>query len=117
MPEKNQGLFDKYEVARRDGKPLGACFVLEYDRDPFAFYALLAYASALGHHPVFMHLQYDLNTILARINTEGLDCRLDCPHCGGKHISAARTRKHVCSLPCCGQAFEPAFPFPTRGIA
>lgn len=39
------GLYDKYEV-RKDGEPIGDCFVLEPENDPAAAAALRTYAQA-----------------------------------------------------------------------
>lgn len=40
----NKGLHHKYDVIRRDGKPVGGAFVIEYT-DPLAPPVLMAYAS------------------------------------------------------------------------
>ena len=39
------GLYEKYQVVRTDGRPVGECFVLETD-DPATAPAMLAYAAA-----------------------------------------------------------------------
>lgn len=46
MSAKDEGLKEKYWVSRVDRKPVGRCFVLDYENDPFAKSALLAYADA-----------------------------------------------------------------------
>lgn len=45
MPQ-NEGYFNKYNVTRVDGKPVGRTFTIEVDRDPFAVAALAAYRNA-----------------------------------------------------------------------
>ena len=47
MPDedKDRGLYAKYDVRKRNGKPVGECFVLE-EHDPHAPETLLAYAAA-----------------------------------------------------------------------
>jgi hypothetical protein len=46
------GLKHKYNVERVDGKPVGFCFVLEPERDPYARSALRHYAIAVSNeHP------------------------------------------------------------------
>jgi hypothetical protein len=44
-PDRERGLYAKYRVEKLNGKPVGQCFVLE-ENDPFAPFALLAYAEA-----------------------------------------------------------------------
>lgn len=44
MSDQDRGLYPKYRVEKLNGKPIGACFVLE-ESDPFAVQALLAYAA------------------------------------------------------------------------
>jgi predicted RNA-binding Zn-ribbon protein involved in translation (DUF1610 family) len=117
MPEHGKGLFDKYKVTRADGKPVGPTFTFEYERDPFAFYGLVGYANALANYPQFASLKADLDAITADINHNGMDCRLDCPTCGEKHVdepTMVRHTSHTCEH--CGVTWSP-FPFPTRGIA
>lgn len=47
MPDpQDRGLYGKYDVRRRDGKPVGQCFVLEVD-DPFTHEALLVWADSV----------------------------------------------------------------------
>lgn len=47
MDANKEGLKEKYIVMRVDPtKEVGRCFVLEYDKDPFAMAALRSYAEA-----------------------------------------------------------------------
>lgn len=43
-----EGLKHKYNVERVDGKPVGFCFVLEPERDPYAKAALRSYAISVA---------------------------------------------------------------------
>lgn len=58
MPEMDEGLFQKYNVTRVDGKPVGWTFTLE-EHDPLAIPALIAYAKAANAEG-FHHLAADL---------------------------------------------------------
>lgn len=49
MTSEGLGLIDTYRVERTDGKPVGPCFVLEYDKDPLAAAPLLLYAYVARH--------------------------------------------------------------------
>lgn len=42
----SEGLYQKYNVLRTDGREVGPCFVLEFGSDPYALEALKAYAEA-----------------------------------------------------------------------
>lgn len=44
-PDRERGLYGKYRVEKVNGKPVGACFVLE-SHDPHAPAALRAYAES-----------------------------------------------------------------------
>ncbi len=44
MDDRQRGLYGKYRVERVDGKDPGACFVLAYEKDPYAWRALADYA-------------------------------------------------------------------------
>lgn len=44
-PDTQRGLYGKYRVEKINGKPIGACFVLE-EHDPHAIAALRAYANS-----------------------------------------------------------------------
>lgn len=44
---ENTGFYEKYNVFRKDGKPVGRTFTLELDRDPHAIPALEAYVKSL----------------------------------------------------------------------
>lgn len=47
MPDAtDRGLYGKYDVHRRDGKPVGQCIVLEVD-DPLTHEALLVWAASV----------------------------------------------------------------------
>lgn len=63
MPE-NKGFYQKYNVSRVDGKPVGRTFTLELDRDPFAGPALEAYADAAEASGEFPELVKDLREII-----------------------------------------------------
>jgi hypothetical protein len=41
--DRNRGLYGKYNVERTDGEEAGACFVLAYEKDPYAWVALCEY--------------------------------------------------------------------------
>lgn len=58
----DRGLYGKYEVKRRDGKPVNWCFVLEI-HDPLARIALAVYAG-LAVHKGKLKLAEDLYAIL-----------------------------------------------------
>jgi hypothetical protein len=127
MPDKNKGLYEKYAVTRHDGKPIGKTFVLEYERDPFAITAINAYITALrscvtetareSGGSSFDELADALKTEVDRVAGKGMRCRLDCPHCGAKHvdcIEAAPHENHTCHS--CNKEWQP-FYFRTLGIS
>lgn len=61
----NRGVYIKYLVERTDGKPMGPCFILEYEKDRHARTALSAYADSCAEdNPA---LAADLRTILAQL--------------------------------------------------
>lgn len=64
MPE-NRGFYQKYQVTRTDGKPVGKTFTLEFERDPFAMSALEAYADAAEAAGGYDALVSDLRQIVA----------------------------------------------------
>ena len=65
MPE-NAGYYEKYNVSRKDGKPIeGRTFTLEIDRDPFAKDALRAYRDAASKAGGYDQLVKALDEILA----------------------------------------------------
>lgn len=44
--DQQRGLYGKYRVEKVNGKPIGRCFVLDYDNDEHARVALEAYADS-----------------------------------------------------------------------
>jgi hypothetical protein len=66
MSSATRGLFDKYRVERRDGRPVTWCFVLE-DTDPLIGPALVAYA-AVAYEAGYQKLCRDL---VLKVNSLG----------------------------------------------
>lgn len=68
MPPENQPLYEKYNVFRKDGKPVGRTFVLELDRDPHAIPALEAYVKSLkADDNVAPRLQHSLKALIQEL--------------------------------------------------
>lgn len=57
-----EGLKHKYNVERVDGEPVGFCFVLEPERDPYARAALRNYAISVAE--AYPELANDLMRVL-----------------------------------------------------
>jgi hypothetical protein len=68
--DRKRGLYGKFAVSRADGKSPGRCFVLPYDKDPFARVALAAYADACeSEYPLLASdLRADLEFVNAVLN-------------------------------------------------
>lgn len=62
------GLYKKFTIFDRDGKPVDGCFVLRPDRDPAARVALEAYADATDND----HLEFDIRAWLTMLEEEDI---------------------------------------------
>lgn len=67
--DKEKGLYNKYNVTRTDGKPVGECIVLEMD-DPYTWLAIRVFADrmkACGYNKLYKDLTAKLNKRTAEI--------------------------------------------------
>ena len=65
---ENTGYYEKYNVFRKDGKPVGRTFTLELDRDQHAIPALKAYVKSLKDNGnEAPRLQHDLKDLIKEL--------------------------------------------------
>lgn len=78
MPDdKERGLYDKYHVTRLDGKPVGACIILEF-KDPLARIGIAAWAKAVrdaGYVELAENVTAMLIEVIAEHNSAVLERR------------------------------------------
>ena len=86
---KTRGLYDRYSVERRDGRPVTWCFVLE-DTDPLIGPALVAYAAtayAAGYERLCRDLVRKLNSLGEAPGRPSMNDQCDrCEHPRGVHF-------------------------------